>query len=118
MNDGDEAKRIATVLKEGLIPTSHPNVFYKSKNDRYDRGELAFSLAVAKEFPKYTVIITMGPWRGYTVRYEVSHIEKTIRLDFYSPGWPYEIHQSGIIEEIRQYTQKHDPEDNYIEKGQ
>lgn len=92
----EEINKIATVLKDGLIPTRHPRVFYKSKNDVYSRGELAFSEDISKQFPKYTVIITMGPWRVYDVGFEVDYIAKTIALDFYSPAYTYTAHLGKI----------------------
>jgi len=94
------------------IPTDHPRVFYKEKADKFDRGELEIAKLFADSCEEWTVVITMGPWRGYDIRYELLWDNKIIHLDFYSVRLPdkkdvfYSIQEvMGWIEERRLQTE-------------
>lgn len=40
---------------------------------------------IAKKYADYSIIVDGGPYRGYNVKYEVNHEDKTIKLDYYLP---------------------------------
>jgi hypothetical protein len=104
--ENEDARRLAEALKEGFITTEHKRVFYRDRNSIYKRGELDFAQEIANKFPDYVVIITMGPWRMYTVRYKINYIKKTIELDFYSPGYPYSPYLQDITNDIAEDIRK------------
>lgn len=99
----EEERKPGEPLDDSLKPsvkTNHPRVFYATEDDRYRRGELSIASKVADRFPDYTMIITMGPYRGYNVAYRLKLVEKQILLDFYSPRLPSNSDVVDIIEEI------------------
>jgi hypothetical protein len=68
------------------IATSHDRVFYRSGGDVWHRGEYALAKFVANHIPGWTVIITMGPYRGHDLHYEIHAKDQLIHLDCYSVG--------------------------------
>lgn len=68
------------------ISTDHDRVFYRSKGHRWNRGELALAKFVADQFPGWTVVITMGPYRPHDVSYDIFPDDRLIHLDVYSVG--------------------------------
>ncbi len=68
------------------IATNHDHVFYRSEVDKWNRGEYALAKFVADHIPGWTVVITMGPYRGYDIRHEVYADDQLIHLDCYSVG--------------------------------
>jgi len=83
-----------------MVATNHPRVFYYEKADKYGRGELNASKKIAEAFPNHKIIITMGPWRGYNLSYEINLTENIIHMDYYSPN-PGTNYIPSIISEIR-----------------
>jgi hypothetical protein len=67
------------------VSTSHDRVFYRSEGDEWKRGEYALAKFLADHIPGWTVVITMGPYRGHDIHYEV-HSDGLIHLDCYSVG--------------------------------
>jgi hypothetical protein len=67
------------------VSTSHDRVFYRSEGDEWKLGEYALAKFIADQIPGWTVVITMGPFRGHDFHYEV-HSDGLIHLDCYSVG--------------------------------
>ena len=78
----------SSVVEESWICTTHPRVFYRDSGSKFDRGEFGAAVVVADAFPAYVVVISMGPYRFYDVKYSVNKEKRIIALDFYSvnPG--------------------------------
>lgn len=100
------------------IATSHDRVFYRSKGDKWNRGEYALAKFIADHIPGWTVVITMGPDRRHDIHYEV-HSDGLIHLDCYSvgmvaydPGFPPRTqhpvveHAESILQDIAQAIKK------------
>ena len=66
------------------IDTDHNRVFYRSEGDMWNRGEYALAKLVANHIPGWTVVITMGPYRGHDFRHEIHAEDHLIHLDCYS----------------------------------
>ncbi len=64
--------------------TDHELVFYQDEIDRYGCGECSFAKSVSDQFPGWTIVITMGPWREYDIHYDVYADDELIHLDCYS----------------------------------
>lgn len=71
---------------EDWLATSHDRVFHRSEGDRWKRGEVELGAFLADHIPGWTVVITMGPYRGYDFRHTIHAQEKVIHLDCYSPA--------------------------------
>jgi len=111
---------IADETTDEWIATSHDRVFYRSKGDKWNRGEHALAKFIADHIPGWTVVITMGPYRGHDIHYEV-HSAGVIHLDCYSvgmvacgPGFPQRAqhpvveHAESIIHDIAQAIKESD----------
>ena len=71
----------------GWIDTEDPEVKYNSRADKFERGEFEVAKKVSDEFPGWTVLISMGPWRSYDIEFGIHDaFNKVIYLDFYSAG--------------------------------
>ena len=68
------------------IATSHDRIFYRSGGDVWHRGEYALAKFVADHIPGWTVVITMGPYRGHDLHYEIHAEDQLIHLDCYPVG--------------------------------
>lgn len=66
--------------------TDHGRVFYHDGSDRFDRGEYELAKFVAEHLPGFDVLLTMGPYRGYDIQFEIHPDERVIHLDVYSAG--------------------------------
>ena len=88
-----------------INPTNHPRVYHLGS--AYDRGEIKVATKIANALEKnWRVIVTIGPYRGYDLQYELHSEKDILHLDFYSvrPCGGYNISEviSDIKESIRQ----------------
>ncbi|WP_336036656.1 hypothetical protein [Halobacterium yunchengense] len=86
---------------DNYVPTDHDRVVYEATTDKYGRGELAVAKAVAEAVDDYTVVISMGPYRGYNVHYDTDVENKTIELDFYSASPQRGYSAAEVIADIK-----------------
>jgi hypothetical protein len=66
-----------------VTPTDHPRVYYASP--AFDRGELEVATTIADAIDEdWRIVITMGPYRGYNIHYDLKPDARIVHLDFYS----------------------------------
>ncbi|MFC7018393.1 MULTISPECIES: hypothetical protein [Haloarcula] len=88
-----------------VTATNHSRVFYKSPE--FNRGELETATRVADAInDQWRVFITIGPFRGYNIHYNLEPETQTVWLDFYSvrPAEGYNLQQ--VIEDIKKGIQQ------------
>jgi len=111
---------IADESTDDWVATGHERVFYRSKGDKWNLGEYVLAKFIADHIPGWTVVITMGSYRGYDIHCEVYN-NGLIHLDCYSvgmvaydPGFPLRTqhpvikHAESIIHDIAQAIKKSD----------
>jgi hypothetical protein len=107
------------------VSTNHDRVFYRSDGDEWNRGEYALAKFITDHIPGWTVVITMGPYRGHDIRHEVHPDDKLIHLDCYSAGMirsapghssrtqhPMEEYAESLLDDIAQLIRDSDPDFN------
>lgn len=75
--------------------TDHDRVYYAQDQLSFDRGEYEVAVQIAEAFPKWKVVITIGPHRSYDISYKIRPDHRAIHLDFYSVR-----PQSGYVAEV------------------
>lgn len=83
-----------------VTPTDHPRVFRACP--AFARGELEIATDIADAIDDdWRVVITMGPYRGYNVHYDLKPESRIVHLDFYSvrPAAGYDLER--VISDIK-----------------
>lgn len=88
------------------IGTEQERVYYRSTADRWDRGEFELATAVAQRFDGWIVVITMGPYRGHDLHYDIYADSQIIHIDCHAPAMA--LHGSDV---------PHRPQHPVIEHG-
>ncbi|OYR49585.1 hypothetical protein [Halorubrum sp. Eb13] len=84
-----------------VTATDHPRVF--RNGPAFSRGELEVANDIADALDdQWRVVITMGPYRGYNIHYDLKPDSHIVHLDFYSvrPATGYDRQQ--VIADIQQ----------------
>ena len=95
----------ATDSTTTVTPTDHPRVF--RTGPAFARGELDVASNIADAIDDdWRVVITMGPYRGHNIHYELKPESRIVHLDFYSvrPAAGYDRQQ--VIADIQKGIQQ------------
>lgn len=63
------------------VETSHPQVFYRSEDDRLHRGEFTLGKMIADHLPGWTLVIEMGHNRETEILFEICENRNVIHMD-------------------------------------
>lgn len=83
-----------------VTATDHPRVFRDGPS--YARGELEVATDIVDSIDDdWRVVITMGPYRGYNVHYDLKPESRIVHLDFYAarPAAGYDLKR--VISDIQ-----------------
>ena len=86
-------------------PTPHPRVFYNSPV--FARGEFEVSVVIANSIDEeWDIHVTIGPYRGYNIKYGLDIDSRVVWLDFYSvrPTGGYDV--KDVIDDINRGIEK------------
>jgi len=88
-----------------VTPTDHPRVF--RYGPAFARGELEVATDIADAIDnKWRVVITMGPYRGYNIHYDLKPDSHIVHLDFYSVRPAAGYNRQQVIADIQQGIQQ------------
>jgi hypothetical protein len=86
-------------------PTDHSRVF--RAGPAFARGELEVATDIANAIhDEWRVVITMGPFRGYNIHYNIEPESRIVHLDFYSVRPAAGYNRQQVIADIQKGIQQ------------
>lgn len=85
--------------ENSLFRTQHDRVYYKEHTLFAGRGEFEVACTIADAIPDVLFLVSMGPFRGYNVKYEILQ-ENVVLLDFYSVRPEDDFDPDEVIQDI------------------
>jgi hypothetical protein len=83
---GERAVRDESLGEKEWEETDHPRVYIAEQSPFGEIGDVPAQIAEA--FPNWDVVVTVGPYRGYDIAYNIRWDLEVIHIDLYSIRLP------------------------------